>query len=193
MFLWRFIDYCEGDRRTRGRTVLRSRTSGTGPARRRPADPQRKKKSATVRSFGMCEDDVRLRHAASPMMVGSDATSMVIGGKTAEGKQHRATTATLSAQHRASSARGRHHGWRAIAKMTGRCAAKLPRRSLGTIEDWQEGRSVCSPQSASVRPRGHQEPQRYARGEMVVLNGRIVVDGARTMAAGRAVPAAPRR
>src|SRR2546423_678356 len=90
--------------------------------------------------FSMSEDDVRyvMRHPL--MTVGSDATSMVIGGKTAEGKPHPRTYGTFV---RILGQYVRDEGVlpleEAVAKMTGRCAVKLGLEDRGTIEVGKKG------------------------------------------------------
>src|SRR5215210_6528220 len=84
--------------------------------------------------FSMSEDDIRyvMRHPL--MMVGSDSTSMVIGGKSAEGKPHPRTYGTFV---RILGQYVRDEGVlpleEAIAKMTGRPAAKLGLEDRGTV------------------------------------------------------------
>lgn len=129
--------------------------------------------------FSMSEDDVRyvMRHPL--MMVGSDATSMVIGGKSAEGKPHPRTYGTFA---RILGHYVREEGVltleEAVAKMTGRCAAKLGLADRGTVEVGKKADLVLFSAERVRETATFEDPHRYAEGvELVVLNGRIVVEG----------------
>jgi N-acyl-D-amino-acid deacylase len=129
--------------------------------------------------FSMSEDDVRyvMRHPL--MMVGSDATSMVIGGKSAEGKPHPRTYGTFV---RILGQYVRDEGVlsveEAIAKMTGRCAAKLGLADRGTVEVGKKADLVLFSAERVRETATFQEPHQYPEGvEMVILNGRIAVEG----------------
>jgi len=129
--------------------------------------------------FSMSEDDVRyvMRHPL--MMVGSDATSMVIGGKTAEGKPHPRTYGTfvriLGQYVRDERVLPLEE---AIAKMTGRCAAKLGLHDRGTVEVGKKADLVLFSAERVRETATFENPHQYAEGvELVVLNGRIAVEG----------------
>jgi N-acyl-D-amino-acid deacylase len=130
--------------------------------------------------FSMSEDDVRyvMRHPL--MTVGSDATSMVIGGKSGEGKPHPRTYGTFA---RILGQYVRDEGVltleEAVAKMTGRCAAKLGLVDRGTVEVGKKADLVLFSAERIRETATFEQPHQYAEGvELVVLNGRIVVDGA---------------
>lgn len=130
--------------------------------------------------FSMSEDDVRyvMRHPL--MMVGSDATSMVIGGKSAEGKPHPRTYGTFV---RILGQYVRDEGVLsledAVAKMTGRCAAKLGLADRGTIKVGKKADLVLFSAERVRETATFQEPHQYPEGvEVVILNGRIAVEGA---------------
>jgi N-acyl-D-amino-acid deacylase len=128
--------------------------------------------------FSMSEDDVRyvMRHPL--MMVGSDSTSMVIGGKSAEGKPHPRTYGTFA---RILGQYVRDEGVlpleEAIAKMTGRPAAKLGLADRGEIAVGKKADLVLFSAERVRETATFQEPHQYAEGvEAVVLNGRVAVE-----------------
>ncbi|MGE3912907.1 MAG: amidohydrolase family protein, partial [Chloroflexota bacterium] len=129
--------------------------------------------------FSMSEDDVKyvMRHPL--MMVGSDSTSMVIGGKSAEGKPHPRTYGTfvriLGHYVREESVLPLEE---AIAKMTGRCAGKLGLADRGTVEVGKKADLVLFSAERVREVATFQNPHQYPEGvEMVMLNGRIAVEG----------------
>jgi len=129
--------------------------------------------------FSMSEDDVRyvMRHPL--MTVGSDSSSMVIGGKSAEGKPHPRTYGTFA---RILGQYVRDEGVlaleEAVAKMTGRSAAKLGLADRGTVEVGKKADLVLFSAERVRETSTFEEPHRYAEGiETVILNGRVVVDG----------------
>jgi N-acyl-D-amino-acid deacylase len=131
--------------------------------------------------FSMSEDDVRyvMRHPL--MTVGSDSASMVIGGKSAEGKPHPRTYGTFA---RILGQYVRDEGVltleEAIAKMTGRSAAKLGLADRGTVEVGKKADLVLFSAERVREKSTYQDPHQYAEGvELVVLNGRVVVEGGR--------------
>ena len=127
----------------------------------------------------LSEDDVRyvMRHPL--MMVGSDSTSMVIGGKSAEGKPHPRTYGTFV---RILGQYVRDEGVlpleEAIAKMTGRPAQKLGLADRGTIEVGKKADLVLFSAERIRETATFENPHQYAEGvQTVVLNGRIAVEG----------------
>ena len=128
--------------------------------------------------FSMSEDDVRyvMRHPL--MMVGSDSTSMVIGGKSAEGKPHPRTYGTFV---RILGQYVRDEGVlsleEAIAKMTGRPARKLGLTDRGTVEVGKKADLVLFSAERVRETSTFPDPHQYAEGvELVVLNGRVAVE-----------------
>lgn len=129
--------------------------------------------------FSMSEDDVRyvMRHPL--MTVGSDSSSTVIGGKTAEGKPHPRTYGTFA---RILGQYVRDEGVltleEAVAKMTGRSAAKLGLADRGTVEVGKKADLVLFSAERVRETATYEHPHQYAEGiETVILNGRVVVDG----------------
>jgi N-acyl-D-amino-acid deacylase len=129
--------------------------------------------------FSMSEDDIRtvMRHPL--MMVGSDSTSTVIGGKTAEGKPHPRTYGTFA---RILGRYVREEGVlsleEAIVRMTSRPAAKLGLADRGTIAVGKKADLVLFSAERVRETATYQNPHQYAEGvEVVVLNGRVAVDG----------------
>jgi N-acyl-D-amino-acid deacylase len=130
--------------------------------------------------FSMSEDDVRyvMRHPL--MTVGSDSASMVIGGKSAEGKPHPRTYGTFA---RILGQYVRDEGVlpleEAVAKMTGRSAAKLRLADRGTVEVGKKADLVLFSAERVRETSTFENPHQYAEGiETVIVNGRIAVDGA---------------
>jgi N-acyl-D-aspartate/D-glutamate deacylase len=131
--------------------------------------------------FTKCEDDVRtvMRHPL--VMVGSDSQSMVIGGRSADQHPHPRTYGTF--------ARILGHYMRdegvltledAVASMTSRPAAKLNLADRGTVAVGQRADLVLFSAERICDVSTFEDPHHYAEGiEMVMVNGRIVVDGAR--------------
>jgi N-acyl-D-amino-acid deacylase len=176
------IASCRTDRSLDGKTIAQI-------AEERDADPDETVLNVLSENlcdigaifFSMSEDDVRYVMQHPLMMVGSDATSMVIGGKTAEGKPHPRTYGTFV---RILGQYVRDEGVltleEAVAKMTGRCAAKLGLADRGTIEIGKKADLVLFSPERVRETATYQDPHQYAEGvEMVVLNGRVVVAGAR--------------
>lgn len=129
--------------------------------------------------FSMSEDDIRyvMRHPL--MMVGSDSTSMAIGGKSAEGKPHPRTYGTFV---RILGQYVRDEGVlpleEAIAKMTSRPAARLGLADRGTIAVGKKADLVLFSAERVRETATFQDPHQYPEGvEYVILNGRVVVDG----------------
>ena len=129
--------------------------------------------------FSMSEDDVRyvMRHPL--MTVGSDSSSMVIGGKSAEGKPHPRTYGTFA---RILGEYVRDEGVlsleEAIAKMTGRSAATLGLTDRGTVAAGKKADLVLFSAERVRETATYEHPHQYAEGiETVILNGRVVVDG----------------
>jgi len=129
--------------------------------------------------FSMSEDDIRyvMRHPL--MMVGSDSTSMVIGGKSAEGKPHPRTYGTFV---RILGQYVRDEGVlpleEAIAKMTSRPAAKLGLADRGMVAVSKKADLVLFSAERVRETATFQDPHQYAEGvETVILNGRVVVEG----------------
>ena len=127
----------------------------------------------------LSEDDVRyvMRHPL--MTVGSDSESMVIGGKSAEGKPHPRTYGTFA---RILGQYVRDEGVlpleEAIAKMTSRPAAKLGLADRGTIAVGKKADLVLFSAERVRETATYEDPHQYAEGiETVILNGRVVVDG----------------
>jgi N-acyl-D-amino-acid deacylase len=127
----------------------------------------------------LSEDDITyvMRHPL--MMVGSDSTSMVIGGKSAEGKPHPRTYGTFV---RILGQYVRDEGvlplTEAIAKMTSRPAARLGLADRGTIAVGKKADLVLFSAERVRETATFQEPHQYAEGvDVVVLNGRVVVEG----------------
>jgi N-acyl-D-amino-acid deacylase len=133
--------------------------------------------------FSMSEDDVKYVMQHPLMMVGSDSTSMVIGGKSAEGKPHPRTYGTFV---RILGQYVRDEGVlpleEAIAKMTGRCARKLGLTDCGTVEVGKKADLVLFSDERVRETSTFQDPHQYAEGvAVVVVNGRVVVEhGAHT-------------
>jgi N-acyl-D-aspartate/D-glutamate deacylase len=113
------------------------------------------------------------------MTVGSDSSSMVIGGKSAEGKPHPRTYGTFA---RILGEYVRDEGVlsleEAIAKMTGRSAAKLGLTDRGTVAAGKKADLVLFSAERVRETATYEHPHQYAEGiETVILNGRVVVDG----------------
>jgi N-acyl-D-amino-acid deacylase len=176
------IASCRTDRSLDGKTIAQI-------AEERDADPDETVLNVLSENlcdigaifFSMSEDDVRyvMRHPL--MTVGSDATSMVIGGKTAEGKPHPRTYGTFA---RILGQYVRDEGVlsleEAVAKMTGRCAQKLGLVDRGTIEVGKKADLVLFSAERVREVATFENPHQYAEGvELVVLNGRIAVEGER--------------
>jgi N-acyl-D-amino-acid deacylase len=175
------IASCRTDRSLDGKTIAQI-------AEERDADPDETVLNVLSENlcdigaifFSMSEDDVRYVMQHPLMMVGSDATSMVIGGKTAEGKPHPRTYGTFV---RILGHYVRHEGVlsleEAIAKMTSRPAAKLGLDDRGTIAVGKKADLMLFSAERIRETSTFQDPHQYAEGvEMVVLNGRVVVEGA---------------
>jgi N-acyl-D-amino-acid deacylase len=115
--------------------------------------------------FSMSEDDVRYVMQHPLMMVGSDSTSMVIGGKSAEGKPHPRTYGTHA---RILGQYVRDEGVisleEAVAKMTGRCARKLGLADRGTVEIGKKADLVLFSAQRVRETATFQEPHQYAEG-----------------------------
>jgi N-acyl-D-amino-acid deacylase len=175
------VAHCEGDRSLEGKTVLEIAAEWGVDPRDAVLEILSEKDCGTVAIyFGMCEDDVRyvMRHPL--MMVGSDAVSMVIGGKMANGKPHPRTYGTFA---RILGHYVRDEGVlpleEAGAKMTSRPAAKLGLEDRGTIEVGKKADLVLFSAERIRETATYHEPHRYAEGvELVIMNGRIVLDGA---------------
>jgi N-acyl-D-amino-acid deacylase len=133
--------------------------------------------------FSMSEDDIKYVMQHPLMMVGSDSTSMVIGGQSAEGKPHPRTYGTFV---RILGQYVRDEGVlsleEAIAKMTGRCARKLGLADRGTVEVGKKADLVLFSAERVRETATFQDPHQYAEGvEVVILNGRVAVEhGAHT-------------
>ncbi len=171
---------CRGDRSLDGKTIAQI-------AAERNADPAETVVDVLLASdcevgaifFSISEDDVKtvMRHPL--MMVGSDSRSLVIGAKTQEGKPHPRTYGTFV---RILGQYVREEGvlsWEeAIRKMSGRPAAKLGLADRGTIEVGKRADLVLF-DPATVRERAtFEDPHQYPEGvRMVVVNGRVAVDG----------------
>ncbi|MDP8921781.1 MAG: amidohydrolase family protein [Chloroflexota bacterium] len=128
--------------------------------------------------FSMSEDDVRtiMRHRL--MMIGSDSTSMTIGGKSAEGKPH---PRTYGAFVRILGHYVREGGVltleEAVARLSGRCAAKLGLADRGTVEAGKKADLVLFSAERVRETATFQDPHHYPEGiEMVVVNGRVAVE-----------------
>ena len=129
--------------------------------------------------FSMSEEDVRtvMRHPV--MMVGSDATSRVLGGRTDEGKPHPRTFGTFV---RILGHYVRDDGVlsleEAIRKMAGRPAEKLGLADRGTVTVGKRADLVLFDPATVRETATYQDPSRYPEGiRMVVVNGRVAVDG----------------
>ena len=128
--------------------------------------------------FSMSEDDVKYVMQHPLMMVGSDSTSMVIGGKSAEGKPHPRTYGTfvriLGQYVRDEGVLPLHE---AIAKMTGRSARKLGLTDRGTVEVGKKADLVLFSAERVRETSIFADPHQYAEGvQLVILNGRIAVE-----------------
>jgi N-acyl-D-aspartate/D-glutamate deacylase len=131
--------------------------------------------------FSMDEEDVRLVMRHPVMMVGSDSRSLTIGGKSQEGKPHPRTYGThvriLGQYVRDEAVISLEE---AVRKMAGRPAEKLGLSDRGTIEVGKRGDLVLFDPARVCETATFADPHRYPEGiRMVVLNGRIVVDGDR--------------
>ena len=118
-----------------------------------------------------------MRHPV--MMVGSDATSRVLGGRTDEGKPHPRTFGTFV---RILGHYVRDEGVlsleEAIRKMAGRPAEKLGLAGRGTVNVGKRADLVLFDPATGREKATYQDPSRYPEGiRMVVVNGRVAVDG----------------
>jgi len=140
-------------------------------------------------SFGQSEENVRLALAYAHTMIGSDSLSLHAGAGPHPGKPHPRSYGTFP---RVLGHYCRELGlfpWEtAVHKMTGKAAAKLGLADRGVLRAGLAADvAVFDPatvQDAATFP----EPHQYPRGiPYVIVNGRVVVDGARmeAVAAGR--------
>jgi N-acyl-D-aspartate/D-glutamate deacylase len=184
------INYFPGDPGLEGKTILEI-------AAERGVDPRDAVLDMLIESngeaganyFGMSEDDIRyvMRHPL--MVVGSDSTSVTIGGKTTTGKPHPRTYGNFA---RILGHYVREEGVlsleEAIAKMTSRPAAKLGLADRGTIAVGKKADLVLFSAGRIRETATYVDPHHYPEGvETVILNGRVVIaDGEHTGAlAGR--------
>jgi N-acyl-D-amino-acid deacylase len=173
---------CRGDRSLDGKTIAEIATE-------RNADPAETVLYVLLTSecevgtiyFSMDEEDVRtvMRHPV--MMVGSDSRSLTIGGRSEEGKPHPRTYGAfvriLGQYVRDEAVINLEE---AIGKMSGRPAEKLGLADRGKIEVGKRADLVLFDAARVRETATFANPHRYPEGiQMVLLNGRVVVDGDR--------------
>jgi N-acyl-D-amino-acid deacylase len=131
--------------------------------------------------FTMSEDDIKAIMRHPRMMVGSDSYSQVIGGRSQQSKPH---PRNYGAFARVLGHYTRDEGvltWEeAIERMTSRPARKLRLHDRGTLAVGNKA-DLALFDPARVRDRAtFADPDHYSEGfELVVVNGRIALDGDR--------------
>ncbi|MFN8521520.1 MAG: D-aminoacylase [Chloroflexota bacterium] len=173
------IANCRGDRTLDGKTVGQI-------ARERGADPAATALDILLTSgcevgaifFSMSEDDIRTVMRHPRMMVGSDSSSVVIGGKTQEGKPHPRAYGTFV---RILGHYARDEGVltleEAIHKMSGAPAAKLRLADRGRVAVGMKADLVLLNPATVRETATFEQPHQYPEGiELVVVNGRITIE-----------------